>query len=357
MRVAGTVSTRAALRYWVVDGVFPASTPGLGLYYPTARIGQPPWSTLALFGVATTRTGDEFALRTTSYTLGADPSRVAPVEFRFSPTFYSEGFGGPFFALWHRVEQVDAPGMSAHTLYAVGGRSARFMAATMAAASDEMLGSYFAEVRRLLPEPRRILVRIHQGLNDRNEINPSVGQGITPGDSPAAFVDNLRVTIDRIRGVWQARGWPQDEVHFLIVTPFMVATEQDVELVGYQEAARALVDEYDRLAVLDQSALAPYAEMVGGNFFATPTDRNHLSTHGYDTLSARELAAVLAAAAEAPPSCPADFDLDGGVTGADVEAFFLAFEAGDGRGDVDGDGGVTGADVEAFFLAFEAGGC
>jgi hypothetical protein len=57
------------------------------------------------------------------------------------------------------------------------------------------------------------------------------------------------------------------------------------------------------------------------------------------------------------PACPADFDQDGGVTGADVEAFFLAFEAGDTCGDTDLDGGVTGADVEAFFIAFEAGGC
>jgi hypothetical protein len=55
--------------------------------------------------------------------------------------------------------------------------------------------------------------------------------------------------------------------------------------------------------------------------------------------------------------CPADFDQDGGVTGADVEAFFLAFEAGEACGDTDLDGGVTGADVEAFFIAFEAGGC
>jgi hypothetical protein len=54
--------------------------------------------------------------------------------------------------------------------------------------------------------------------------------------------------------------------------------------------------------------------------------------------------------------CPADFDQDGGVTGADVEAFFAAFEGGDPAADMDEDGGVTGADVEAFFVAFE-GGC
>jgi hypothetical protein len=60
---------------------------------------------------------------------------------------------------------------------------------------------------------------------------------------------------------------------------------------------------------------------------------------------------------EASPRCPADFDGDGGVTGADIEAFFIAFEVGDSCGDTDQDGGITGADIEAFFNAFEAGGC
>jgi hypothetical protein len=55
------------------------------------------------------------------------------------------------------------------------------------------------------------------------------------------------------------------------------------------------------------------------------------------------------------PPCLADFDQDGGVTGADIEAFFGAFEVGDPSGDADGDGGITGADVEAFFLAFQSG--
>ena len=58
-----------------------------------------------------------------------------------------------------------------------------------------------------------------------------------------------------------------------------------------------------------------------------------------------------------PPSCPADFNEDGGVDGADVEAFYLAWQEGDVFGDVNQDGGVDGADVEFFFLVWEAGGC
>jgi hypothetical protein len=57
------------------------------------------------------------------------------------------------------------------------------------------------------------------------------------------------------------------------------------------------------------------------------------------------------------PVCAADFDQDGGVTGADVGAFFVHFENGCDCADVDQDGGVTGADVGAFFTVFEAGGC
>jgi endonuclease/exonuclease/phosphatase family metal-dependent hydrolase len=57
------------------------------------------------------------------------------------------------------------------------------------------------------------------------------------------------------------------------------------------------------------------------------------------------------------PPCPADFNNDGGVDGADVEAFFVAWEAGDPIADINADGGVDGGDVEAFFIAWEAGGC
>lgn len=55
--------------------------------------------------------------------------------------------------------------------------------------------------------------------------------------------------------------------------------------------------------------------------------------------------------------CPADFNQDGGIDGADVEAFFIAWEAGDPSADVNQDGGIDGADVETFFAAWEAGGC
>ncbi|MBS0195559.1 MAG: hypothetical protein JSR77_02270 [Planctomycetes bacterium] len=55
--------------------------------------------------------------------------------------------------------------------------------------------------------------------------------------------------------------------------------------------------------------------------------------------------------------CFADFNQDGGIDGADVQAFFAAWEAGDFAADVNQDGGIDGSDVDTFFAAWEAGGC
>lgn len=51
----------------------------------------------------------------------------------------------------------------------------------------------------------------------------------------------------------------------------------------------------------------------------------------------------------------ADFNQDGGIDGADVEAFFDAWENGADEGDFNQDGGIDGADVELFFQAWEQG--
>lgn len=55
--------------------------------------------------------------------------------------------------------------------------------------------------------------------------------------------------------------------------------------------------------------------------------------------------------------CPADFNRDGGIDGADISDFFEHWEAGMHEADVNDDGGVNGSDVEVFFAAWENGGC
>ena len=53
------------------------------------------------------------------------------------------------------------------------------------------------------------------------------------------------------------------------------------------------------------------------------------------------------------PSCPADVDGDGFVTGVDFDAYVRAFEAGAANADFDADGFVTGIDYDLYVEAFE----
>lgn len=57
------------------------------------------------------------------------------------------------------------------------------------------------------------------------------------------------------------------------------------------------------------------------------------------------------------PSCPADFNVDGGVDGQDVFAFFVAWQAANPCADANQDGGIDGMDVQTFFEIWQAGGC
>ena len=56
-------------------------------------------------------------------------------------------------------------------------------------------------------------------------------------------------------------------------------------------------------------------------------------------------------------TCPADYNEDGGVDGADLQAFFETWQQGVERADINADGGVDGNDIEAFFVRWAAGGC
>jgi hypothetical protein len=55
--------------------------------------------------------------------------------------------------------------------------------------------------------------------------------------------------------------------------------------------------------------------------------------------------------------CKADYNVDGGVDGSDLEAFFLDFAAGSAEADVNCDGGTDGPDIESFITAWQRGAC
>ncbi|MBL9002572.1 MAG: hypothetical protein JNK25_15690 [Phycisphaerae bacterium] len=102
---------------------------------------------------------------------------------------------------------------------------------------------------------------------------------------------------------------------------------------------------------------------ISGKELASITFENPVSNANYPNSTPATgsgiaiLAATLSNTMLGGPPCPADFNNDGGVDGADVEAFFVAWENGETIADVNNDGGIDGGDVETFFIAWEAGGC
>jgi hypothetical protein len=152
-----------------------------------------------------------------------------------------------------------------------------------------------------------------------------------------------------------SEGWTLDDAATIVRRNNTPETSDDISYAGWRFEGRefngllAMI----RMSLTDGSTgewtsgqVVQAGQIVGWGGAVTAVDLSTFNTE-FATL---ECAAPC-------PACPADFDQDGGVTGADVEAFFLAFESGDPCGDTDLDGGVTGADVEAFFIAFENGGC
>jgi hypothetical protein len=174
MVVAGALHTNAALRWWLTDCTFPDAG---GSYSPAVRLAAAPYSTVASFG--TINSGGGYGLRTQSFFMSPDGNRTGPLEFRYAPYTFSTALTAPVLFLWTRCEEVNAAtGVSVHTLYYWGGKSARQMAASMQGASDEMLTAYFSEVRRLQGPEKYVLIRLSQGVNDINETLASVPHGM-----------------------------------------------------------------------------------------------------------------------------------------------------------------------------------
>lgn len=89
------------------------------------------------------------------------------------------------------------------------------------------------------------------------------------------------------------------------------------------------------------------------DFVARETSTTITFGHLFGTGNYTGLDNVALFAMSAP--CIGDYDQDGGITGADVSAFFADFEMGEPAADVDLDGGITPGDLALFFQRYESG--
>ncbi len=116
------------------------------------------------------------------------------------------------------------------------------------------------------------------------------------------------------------------------------------------------------IAVLDACGVAPIA--CSDNLCASQSQATFAATAGTNYWIRVASAGATAGGpgqfsiAQSPcPVCPADYDSNGGVDGADLAAFFLDYESGAECADVDQNGGIDGLDLATFFLVYEIGGC
>jgi hypothetical protein len=339
------------LRFHFTYGLFGGA--GAGGFQPVIRRDSTPFTVLATSPPISTRTGEIAADRIEHGTLDLPAAdRQHPIALRFTTSVGN--VVGPFIAYYQRAEGLARPvGASFSTIYGLGSQSARAMALALQTSSDETLTLYFSRIRALQDDPKRVLVRVNTGLNDRAEILPSVGPAqVQDGTSADAYEDNLRAIITRISQVWTLNGWAEDELFFLLTPSHPVDNPDQPLLLEYRQRAEALALAFPRTATVRLDRILNATQILARGWYPVGGfDRDHLREAAYVYFAQEEIRALLR------PDCVADFNEDGGVDGQDLEAFYTVWQLGDDTADVNQDGGVDGQDVEAFFTLWEAGGC
>ncbi len=222
---------------------------------------------------------------------------------------------GPFFGMYMRFENTTIDhGFSNHTLYWTGGAGARLCALNLQNASDEHLIAFFDRVRELQPAEKKILIRIAFGGNDRTDSLGSVGpNGGQPSNTPGGVADNHIAIINRIKEVWTAAGWDQDELTFLLVGNHRKPSEPTG--FGFRDTIANLARQLNRVAFVNLAELASPLDMSLNEWYFD--SGAHLTQQGYRAINTREIAALI--------DLPADINNDCVVDTADLAIMLGVF--------------------------------
>jgi probable HAF family extracellular repeat protein len=209
-----------------------------------------------------------------------------------------------------------------------------------------------------------ILADIATGLNDgeANGVNADGTVVVGRGNARISNV-NRTIAVRWVNGTGQDLG---DLPGGLVLASALAVSADGNTVVGYSSATSGLEAFIWTPATGMRSLKTVLTTEYGlgaqvGTFVlqrATAISADGLVIAGYGKRSSTDTATegfIVNLRTQAP--CFADFNQDGGIDGADIESFFLAWEAGSTAADVNLDGGVDGSDIETFFLSWEAGGC
>lgn len=284
------------LNFLITHGRF---AQGAGVIAPEVRLNAPPYALQQRWlPISTSAAGDEMV--TTSAALPPQPGRRQGMTFRLAQD--TQSLHGPAFVTWLRVENADRPaGFSFSTLWATGGQSARDAAYYLFAVPVASLTHFFEQVRALQGPDKKIVIYMNEGGNDRVDHRTSF-HGPWVSSTPAGFRDNLTVVRDLIVQVWNANGWPEEELYFMLTGYHVLADDPQVkleaELRSLRQVCRDLAVEWPRTTCIDMSAFMTEAEAIAGGWYEDDTHA-HLATAGYMELGRRIVDALLADVAPA----------------------------------------------------------
>jgi hypothetical protein len=90
----------------------------------------------------------------------------------------------------------------------------------------------------------KLMVVLEEGTNDATPTlanTPSV-HGILPGNSPAAFQDNMASLIDGLKSDWAAAGKNPSDLSFLVLGMYQYGNRTDAEQLVHRQFAQGLED-------------------------------------------------------------------------------------------------------------------
>lgn len=304
---SGPLSLDRPLTYWLVDAGIPGSG---GRMRPAART-EPQYQWFGAFGEILADDAVAGA-RVHQITVPAPPRPFDGLSLRTGSDSDPAGpMTGESVLLFQRLLNDLPTGASHHSLAYMGSKSLRDMALALQGSSDEGLSLYFSLIRLAQGPDKHVLIHINSGVNDRQlAAQASVGPlHVLPGDSGAAYADNLGAIIARIEQVWALNGWDVAELYYLSVPSHAVegvdASGDDAKLRSYRLAAAGLAVTRPRMAVVDLAGILPSWSMSARRYYLNVFDHNHLSRCGYLGVSRMELSSLVGVGWRPPDFTPA----------------------------------------------------
>lgn len=262
---------------------------GEGVFRPWCRFGNPAYQGQMWSVPITSSTGEKGSNIGSMITPSWDSTR--PLEFVVNYNDHNNTTIGPVAFSWMRVETpAHNTGFAVHTMYGKGGASSYDMAKDITSQSIVVLADYLYSATLLQNESGLTIVRINSGMNDRTETQPSVTNQYV-GNSPEAYVDNIKTIISRIKEAWLLLNKSPDQLYFLVSVSHPISEPNDFKLKEYEAALQKLTNSH--VLISKQSNLISANELLSRDWYNSSVDHFHLKPDAYNEIASREIEAAI----------------------------------------------------------------